>query len=211
MKITGIILLLIVVVLIILSVSLNTMIKTGVETIGPTITGTDVTLEKVDLSLFSGQGQLEKLVVHNPPGFHTEHAFNLKTIHVKVDLESALSDTVVIKEILIDSPEISFEGTLSGSNISKIYENVKAFAGSIGGTDEDGGGSPEQTSSEKKIQIDQFILENAKVTLSTPYLKGQQVTILLPVVHLRDIGKQTGGGHTQRNLTAGFFSDSKSY
>ena len=206
-KFFGIILLILVGALLVLTVSLNKMIRTGVETLGTTITGTEVALEKADISLFTGQWQLENLVVHNPPGFHTEYAFNMKSIQVTVDLVSALSDTVSIYEIFIDSPQISFEGTLEGSNIGKIQENVKAFArsnassdrGSVGKRDE-AGGSQKEASSEKKIHIAHFILKNAQITLSTPYLKGQQVMVLLPEVHLRDIGKQPGGA-TLRDIS----------
>lgn len=205
LKVGGVILLLLVAALLVISVSLNSIIKTGVETLGPTITGTNVTLEDVDFSLFSGQGRLEKMVIYNPPGFNSAYAFSLGMIHVKADLTSALSDTIIIEEIFIDSPEISFEGTLSGSNIGRIHENIDAFAGSAGGKAAEGGSSGGSTSSEKKIQIDQFILKDAKIILNTPILKGQQVTLLLQLVQIRDIGKGPGG-ITLRGISSLVFS-----
>src|SRR2546430_12659546 len=44
---------------------------------------------------------------------------------------SALSDKLIIEEILIDGPEITYEGGASGSNISKIQDNVAAFGKSV--------------------------------------------------------------------------------
>ena len=199
LKVSGIILLLMAVGLVVLSLSLNSTIKVGVESIGPAITGTEVTLADVDLSLFTGEGQLEKLVIGNPPGFHSKHAFYLGMVHVKADLKSIWSDTILIQEIFIDSPEISFESTPEGSNISIIHENIGSFARS---GDESGSGKPGQqersqekssTSQEQKIRIDQFIVKNGRVTVSTPLLKDQMITIGLPVVQILDIGKESGG------------------
>jgi uncharacterized protein involved in outer membrane biogenesis len=211
-KVAGIILLLIAVGLVVLSVSLNSTIKAGVESIGPTITGTEVTLESVDLSLFTGEGRLEKLVIGNPPGFGTDDAFSLGVVHIKVDLNSLLSDTVHIQDILIDSPEISFEGTPSGSNIGIIHENIESFGGSVGESvgEKSGqeGRSQEEPSKEKKIQIDQFILKNGRFTVSTPLLKEHLFTILLPVVHLRDIGKQPGGA-TLKEISSLIYSETQ--
>ena len=121
---------------------------------------------------------------------------------MNADIESVVSDTIMIEEIIVEAPEITFEGTLSGSNITKIQENVEKFSASVGGKD---GGDGEESmeeheSAEKKVQIDHFILKNAQVNISTPILQGQDVAIPLPEIHLRDIGKQSGGArHSKRS------------
>ncbi len=201
LKVGGIILILMAIVLVVLSVALNSTIRVGVERIGPAITGTEVTIEDVDLSLFTGQGRLEKLVIGNPPGFQSDHAFYLGKVHVKADLKSIWSDTILIQEIFIDSPEISFESTPEGSNISIIHENIGSFADSRGDSGNESGrrkpgqheGSQEKSSKEQKIRIDQFIINNGRVRVSTPLLKDQIITMGLPVVQIRDIGKESGG------------------
>ena len=200
LKVGGVMVLLIIAALVLLSVSLNSIIKTGVETLGPQITGTPVTLEQADLSLLSGQGELQGLLVPNPQGFQTQYAFELGRVYVNTDIESVLSDKLMIKEIIIEAPEITFEGTLSGSNITKIQENVEKFSASVGGKDDDDDdeeSQEEQESAEKKVQIDHFILKNAQVHISTPILQGQDVSIPLPEIHLRDIGKQSNGATLQ--------------
>ena len=201
LKVVGIILLLVAVVLLVLSVALNSTIRLGVERLGPAITGTEVTIEDVDLSLFSGQGQLENLVIGNPPGFQSDHAFYLGKVQVKADLKSIWSDTILIQEIFIDSPEISFESTPEGSNISIIHENIGTFAGSGGDSGSESGSrktgqherSQDKSFNEQKIRIDQFIIKNGRVTVSTPLLKDQIITMGLPIVQIRDIGKESGG------------------
>lgn len=184
---------LIVIAVVVVTSNLDKMIKAGVETVGPEITGTSIKLEGVDLSLLSGQGQLKGLVVGNPPGFQTERAFRLGDARVKVDLQSALTDKLVIEEILIDGPEITYEAGTSGSNISKIQENVAAFAKQAGVK---GGAEPKAEKKEhdqKKVQINHFILKNAQVNASASLLKGKALTVSLPDIHLKDIGKESDG------------------
>src|SRR2546428_13249425 len=127
LKVGVIVVLLLVVALTMIGVYFNSMIKAGVEAGGPKITGTNVKVDAVDLSPFSGQGRLKGLVVGNPPGFQAERAFKLAHAKVKVDLKSALSDKLIIEEILIDSPEITYEGSPSGSNLTKIRQNGAGF------------------------------------------------------------------------------------
>src|SRR6266852_9079489 len=190
--------LLIVVALVVISSSLSSIIKAGVEAVGPKITGTTVKLDAMDLSLFSGQGRLKGLVVGNPPSFQAEIAFKLADAKVKVDLKTALSDKLIIEEILIDGPEITYEGGPSGSNISKIQEHVAAFGKSVGTKGAGESQSQKRDPTQKKVQINHFIVKNGQVSLSASMLKGKGLTVRLPDLHLRDIGKESGGVMVQQ-------------
>ena len=177
---------------------------------GPKITGTTVKLDAVDLSPFSGQGRLKGLVIGNPPSFQAERAFKLADAKVKVDLKSALSDKLIIEEILIDGPEITYEGGPSGSNIGKIQQNIATFGKSVAPIDAAESKSPKKDPTQKKVQINDFILKNGKVTMSATMLKGQALTIPLPDIHLRDIGKESGGVTVQKAAAEVFAALNKS-
>lgn len=193
LKIGAVVVLLIVVALAVLSFYLDSMIKAGVEAVGPKITGTTMTLDNVSLSPLSGQARLKGLVVGNPQGFHTANSFKLADAKVKVDLRTALSNKLVIEEILIDGPEITYEGSSSGSNISKIQENVAAFVKSVAPQGTAESKSPKKDQTRKKVQINHFILKNAQLNASTPMLQGKTMTLPMPDIDLKDIGKESGG------------------
>jgi len=193
LKVGVIVVLLLVVALTMIGVYFNSMIKAGVEAMGPKITGTTVKLDSADISPFSGQGRLKGLVVGNPPGFQAERAFKLADAKVKVDLKTAVTDKLIIEEILIDGPEITYESGRSGSNLSKIQEHVAAFGKSVGTQEGAESKPPKKASAQKKVQINDFIFKNGKVTMSTSMLGGKPLTISLPDIHLRDIGKDSGG------------------
>lgn len=188
----GILLLVVIGVAVVVS-SLSSIIKTGIETVGPEVVGVPMTVEAVELSLLAGEARVKGLVVGNPKGFQTARAFKLGDAKVSVDLKSALSDKVIIKEILIDGPEVTYESGPSGNNINKIQENVATFAKSVTPRDAAASKSPKKDSTQKKVQINDFIFKSGKVTMSSSMLQGKPIMISLPDIHLRDIGKESGG------------------
>ncbi len=210
LKVGVVVVLLIVIAVIAITLSLDSIIKKGVETVGPRITGTPMKLGGVNLSFLSGQARLKGLVVGNPPGFHTESAFKLADAKVKVDLKSALSDKLIIEEILIDGPEITYEGSPSGSNISRIQENVAAFGKSVTPKDAAESKSQKKDPTQKKVQINHFIVKNAQLNASTSMLKGKTMTISMPDIHLKDIGKNSEGVTVQTAAAEVFAAINKS-
>ena len=188
---------LVIVGLTVLYFSLGSIIRTGVETMAPKVTKTSVTLEDFDFSLFSGKIDIKGVTVGNPEGFKTPSAFKLDRVRVVVAPGSLLSDRIVVREIYIDGPQITYELSLSGSNIGRLKENVEAFAGMADGAPaEPAEAEPESGEDEgpgKKVQIDDFLLKNGKVSLSATVMGGKALTVPLPEVHLTDIGKESGG------------------
>jgi hypothetical protein len=76
----------------VLAFYLNSIIKSGVETIGSLVTGVSVKLKDGDISLVSDKGQLKELFVGNPKGFKTESAFRLKEVKIALDVRSVFSE-----------------------------------------------------------------------------------------------------------------------
>ncbi len=123
---------LIIVVIIALVFSVNSIIKHGVETVGPLALGTDVKIAEVDISLFSGKGQLKGIIIGNPEGFKTDNSFKLNKVRLALDVSSLFSDKIIIDEIFIDAPEITYEKSGKGDNFKAILDNVNDFAGTSG-------------------------------------------------------------------------------
>jgi hypothetical protein len=163
------------------------VIKAAVEKLGPEMTKAKVTLDKVDISFTSGEGTLSGLFVGNPSGFKTDHAFQLGKIGVKVDTGSITSDTVVIKSIVIDAPDVTYELAGGTNNLDAIQKNVTDYTGGGGGG---GGGSSEGG---KKLVIEDLRIQNGKVNVSASFLQGKSLSAPLPTIHMTNIGKDSGG------------------
>jgi hypothetical protein len=181
--------------LVALFLSLNSIIRAGVEKVGPQITGTEVRLEEVDISPFSGRGTLKGIFVGNPAGFKSPSIFELGEVTVDIEPGSVFSDTVVIKEIVVIAPKITFEGNLSGSNVGKLLENIESFAGGGGetGPASEPTEAPKSEKGGKKIIIDRFVFIDGEVALTANILIEAKASLALPELELTGIGRKSGG------------------
>ncbi len=177
--------------------SLNSIVKAAVEKVGSDATQAQVRLKEVDIQIASGKGAMRGLMVGNPAGFKTERAFNLGEISLQVDVGSVTKDTIVIKEIVISSPEVTYELARGGSNIDALQRNVNAYTAQKSKGSGEGG---------KKLVIENLYVRNGKVNVSATALGRKTMTIPLPDIHLTNIGKQSGGATadqvTQQVLSA---------
>jgi hypothetical protein len=169
-----------------LASNLNEIVRNGVETVGPEYTGAPVTLESVDLSILSGEGELRGLVVGNPEGFEGDDAFRLSSIRVALDTSTVLDDVVVIREVLVDGAEINaILRSLRESNVQAILDNVEAATG---------GTSPE---AEAQAPGPQVVIDRVAVTgtgASVKFGPAAPIRVSVPDIELTDIGREGDRG-----------------
>jgi hypothetical protein len=171
--------------------SLNTVVKRGVETVGPYLTKTEVKLDSVNLSPFSGQGELKGFVVGNPQGYNTPSALQIGTLAVAVDVSSIRSDKIVVKSIVIDAPEVTLEGgIINENNLTKILANIEAASGSSKTKPGEKSSEAEKKAS-RKIQVDDLVLRNVKVHVAL--LGGTAAPVAIPDIHLTHLGTGSDG------------------
>lgn len=180
---------LLIVVGIAVSFFLGGIIKTAVETAGPAVAGVEMTLDKASVKLLRGKINLKGLVIGNPEGFKTPSLMELSELVIDIDIKSLATDTIVIKQIHIDGPQITYERALKASNISKLQDNLAVEEPK----DEPKEEKEASTKPAKKVIIDDFLLENGKINISITLAGGKQMTIPLPTLHLEDIGKESDG------------------
>ncbi len=183
----GVVLVVIVAAIIFLLMNLGSVIKTVVEKVGSEATRAKVTLKGVDVSITSGKGALRGLTVGNPAGFKTESAIKFGEISVALDVGTVKSDVIVINEIVLGAPQVTYEFAAEGSNIETLRKNVQAYAG--------GEKSKPAASGEKKgpqLVIENLYVRDGRIDVSADFLKDEKVGAALPTIHLRDIGKKDG-------------------
>jgi uncharacterized protein involved in outer membrane biogenesis len=184
--------------LIVLGVCLNHIVKKAVDTYGPQLTHTTVSVDSVDLSLLTGSAKVKGLAVGNPQGYKTPQAISVGLIAVGLDPMSVFSSKVVVRSIRVESPSITFEGGLAGNNLSQILDNVDS-TGQGGGTLSTNAAAAPQ--SEKKFEVDDLVVTGATVQV---FINGAGVSkpqvITLPEIHLTELGAG-GDGITAADLT----------
>lgn len=171
---------------------LDAVVKRGLERIGPRITGTSVSVERVNLSLVLGRGRVRGLVVGNPKGYHMPNAYYVPSARITFDPASVVQGKIIIDRMVLESPEISYEVNLSGNNLDKIKANARAFSRRQrmkGG----GAGDREPDGELEYVQINHFIVKDPKLKVSASIFRGRSMTFDMDEIHLRDIGKGSRG------------------
>jgi len=196
------------VLLVALMLSLGAIIKTAVTTAGPKLAGVPIQLAKVTVNPFGGLVHIKGLIIGNPQGFNTPSAMELGEFKVNLALGSLFTDTIVIKQILIDAPQITYEKSLKSSNLSTLQENL-APKGAAAPKTEAAPAPEKKKGAAKKVIIEDFQLNGAKVHVTITALGGKKMTLPLPDIHMKDIGKSSGGANPAEVISEVFNSISK--
>lgn len=168
--------------------NVDSIVKAAVERVGSDVTGTEVTLGKVELSLTEGRGSLLGFRMTNPEGFSPDDAFRFDEVTVKIDLASVTSDPVVINEVLILNPVINYEIGDKDSNLDQIQRNVETYSAAEKSSETEAGGEKAPG-----IIIETLIMRGAKAKVVATRFPDNVMSADLPEIRLRDIGKAEGG------------------
>lgn len=187
----------IVVAVVVISMNLERGVQQAIERYGPEIVGTGVHVERVSLSILSGEGELYGLQVDNLPGFKAPHLLSLERLKLGLDLRSLASDRLVVNDLTIDSPVIVVERAGGTTNLKALYDQLAG-----------GGSEPQSQSSESDVPVvvRHFAMLDPRATLSTP---AGNMTVDLPDVVLENVGENNAVtmrqflGQVLKPLTAG--------
>ncbi|MDD2708335.1 MAG: hypothetical protein PHV34_10025 [Verrucomicrobiae bacterium] len=187
--ILGVLLALLVVVLVIASFYIGSIVKAGVQAVGPKVTKVAVILDSASLSPFSGHGTLKGLSIGNPEGYKAPASIRVGVLSVSVQPSTVFSSKVVVRSLKIDSPEITAEDM--GGNLNKLRDNINASLGS--------------EPSARRFQVDELVIQNGRINLTMGLLGGKGTTIPLPPIHLKDLGRDgqgLSGGELAQKIVA---------
>ena len=164
-------------------------IEAGAEELLTEAVGAEVTIESLNVSITAGEMTIRGLAVANPEGFHTEHAIEAGEVRVAMELRTLLEDTVVLREVTVERPLVTYELGPEGSNLEALRRNVESFAGSGDGRRRDTAGR----AAGKRILIEDLYVRDGRVAASAVFLKGKSWRVPLPDMHLRNLSSGEGG------------------
>lgn len=172
---------------------LNELIAEQIEIQGKKFTEQVVTVEKVDMQLFSGASTINGLIINNPTGFTTTPLFALNEITLDINIESLAEvrdgKPIVIDAIIIDKPEalVEFNET-GGSNIQVILDAInKNLPESSAGNE-----TSASEANAPKIRVKKFILAGVALRVDLTKLGNTTHKKTLPDINLSNIGGEDG-------------------
>jgi hypothetical protein len=163
------------------------LIRKGIVHYGSQVLQTPVGVSQVQLTVADGVGQIKELTIANPAGFQAANLVEAKMIELQLDMRTLTDATVVIRRIELIAPMIRYEKGPEMSNFEALQRNLANTANSKPA-------QPGKTeSAARKLIVEEFIIRDASVTIVIPMLGGKELSVPLPDLQLKDIGKAKGG------------------
>jgi hypothetical protein len=169
--------------------SLDVIVKFALEYYGPKVAGVDVKVSEVRISPTDGRGSLRGIEIGNPPGFSAPHAARFGEASVWIDPATIRSPVVLIHEIVIADPAITYERGARSTNLDVIEKRIAESAAAAQSVP---AGTSPLAGEKRRYTIERFVIRGAKVTMTNNALKGQGVTFDLPEIEMKEIGKERG-------------------
>jgi hypothetical protein len=171
--------------LVIASFFLGSIITRGVNSFGPKLTNTRLTLSNADISPFSGSGTLRGFVIGNPAGWSDADLASLGKVHVSVVPSSIRGDHIIVNDIDVEAPVFNYETKFASSNVKDLLANIENAGG--------GSSAPRAVAKNGqplKIEVRHFRVRNGIVRLGAG---KAAVRVPLPPIELDDIGTRENG------------------
>jgi len=163
--------------LLVITLSLDGMVKSGIERNGSDLLQTRVTVDNVNISLFNGSGTINGFSVQNPENYSDESALYIEEASIKIDITSLLSDRIIVNEIKLNNPEVFFEQKGFGINLKTLSDNM----------DIDSQETPED--SEANLIIDHLKISEGKIIVNSTLNRDQTTEVSLTDLTINDIGR----------------------
>lgn len=162
----------------IFTLTIDRLVKSGIEEVGTEMTGTEVWVASVSISAFSGRGTINGFHVANPEGFSREDALIIDEFFIELDLMTLFSDEIIVREITINAPAIFMEQKLPENNLQSILRHIN-----------------ETTSfeaSDSELVIERFLMMDGIVELHSEVGGERTARFEISAIELHDLGRQEG-------------------
>jgi hypothetical protein len=170
-----------------LRANLDNVVQRAIVHYGSEMTQASVGVAKVRLESADGVGTIHGLQLGNPRGFTAPYALKVNEVAVTVDVRSLLDEVIVVRRILIDSPDVIYEQAGGTTNFDVLQRNI-ARALNTGEAATAPSGKPA-----RKLIVEELVIRRANAQASAPFLVNQRVNVRLPDIVLKNVGRKEGG------------------
>lgn len=171
---------------------------------GTEAVGTSVDIGRINVSLLDGKGGVSNITVANPKGYSSEHIIKLGNVSVAVDIQSLTKDTVVINEIRIDKPQITYEILdMQHNNVNDIMAHLQKDSSSSAPAQENS--AEKQDTGGKNVAIRKVVIADGQIAVVSNLLgSSQSLSLALPMVTVNNIGTEKQGVTIEEGLSRVF-------
>lgn len=165
----------------VLYINLGAVAKTAIVSALSYVLDTEVTLEKVDLSLSEGRVTLYDLAIKNPQGFSDGDALRFGTIAVELDIATVTAELPNITLISSNGPAITLNLNKGASNLQTLVDNASRF--------DSGGEEASDPYATLPLRIEKLLLTGGSASVTSSILPTA-ITFDLADIEMTDIGTE---------------------
>jgi len=199
--------LVVVLILVVVILALDSIVKGSINTAAPKLLGVNTHVESVSIRPFRGIVHLKNLTLANPEGYNKDKfLFAVNEFYVSVNMASLFSDTIKVHKILIDAPGCTYEVKNGTSNIDALIAKINKgkAAEQEKQADAQATQQPQEKKAGKKVIIEEISLKDTKLAYCSSMTAGTFLTIPIPTIIIKDIGKGQDGTSFADALTEVF-------
>lgn len=161
------------------------VIKYGFNQFAPQITKVETHIDHVFINPWSGRGSIHGFFLGNPKGFQSDSAVRVDKISITVHLASLAKAPIDISDIEINGPLITWEGSLTDSNLLQIQNNLGHIQNQ----------KDQNSNAMTSVKIKKLRIKNAKIRISV--FGGEPKILSLPDIELANLGGASGTSFQQ--------------
>ena len=169
------------------------LVRKVVVDAGSAFLGVKVELDSVSIRPLRGHIGIHGLRVGNPEGFKSPNLFDLGSVHVNIIPRTIWQQKIVIEEIRVVKPEVTYEIGLGKTNVGKLLDQLEGDAEAETPEAEPAPEAKPAEAGGRQVVIRHFVVEGGEVHLATTVLGGKGATVALKNLELRNIGEEGGG------------------
>lgn len=180
----GVLLAVLVVAAVVVFLSLNHLVKAGVDYGASYALGVPASLDSANISVFGGRVELKGMQISNPEGYDKPYFFTMGECVTEVSIKSLMGETVEVPLLSLSDITMSLQKKEGKANYQVILDNLAKLQG----TAEEP--APAEETPGKKFIVRKLVLKNITVDVDMMPVGGaitrQQVQI--PQIELENIG-----------------------
>ena len=165
----------------------QSLLKKAITTVGPAVLQVPVELESIEFNPVAGHAKIQTLTIHNPEGFESPYALQIKDFGLDLSTGSLMSDTIHIRDIELSGVTIISEG-LRSDNQRGIINNLSKGESGEKKPSEKPEADTKSDKPGKKLIIDHFSFTDSKLIV---IVDGEEITkVDFPEIELQEIGSK---------------------
>jgi len=166
----------------------DSLAKQAIERSGTYALGVETQLDSASIGLFSGEFELGRLRIANPPGYKQPDFFSLRLAKLELPLSALTKERIAVPLLSIEGVALDLERNERGTNYGVILDNLERFESGAPGKE----GEQPEAGSTKVFVLERLVIRDvhASIDLLPEAGDATKVSLSIPEVVVENLGSE---------------------